>query len=556
MPLNPHENNSLQSETLPFWVDLILAIAGGGMMVLAWPDFDFEFLAFGALAPVLIRLPDLTPKKAFLCCLVWAFSYNLGCICWLFPVAGLGTVGLSLLFSFPSAICLTIVRWAIQRKPALGWPLLPFLWTAIEYPQVALPVAFPWFLLGNSQYLNPITQVSSITGIYGMSFLIVATNGCLAFWIREYFQRKEERCAPRALGIITIIFALVLISLFIWGRARKAHTASGERAAIALLQGNYDHLDKWNQKNLTRILRDYSELSAEAGREQPDLIVWPETAIPQIINTDSKTPDEDEGWLRNNSRRIVEESVRGSGTFSLVGALRAPPTADTEGNYNTSYLFDRDGKLTEQEYYKRNRVPFGEYVPLKKILFFVDIVSAGAAIFLKGERDTVFEIPWRERRLKFGVLICYESLFPHMGREHVANGAELLVVTSNDSWYGKSAMPHQIAALAVIRAIESGVPMVRSANTGLTMWCDARGNIQDVLKDEHGESLFVEGYLMAHPEIEKLNTPYVRYGDAFAWLCVMVSAALLVSLALGMAAPSRDVEGGFPDTEDGVGDEG
>lgn len=539
MFLNPDENKSLNGNTLPFWMDLVLAIAGAGMMVLSWPDFDFEFLAFAALAPLLVRLPDIPTRNAFLCSLVWAFFYNLGCIYWLFPVAGLGTVGLALLFSFPPAICLSIVRWVIQRKPRFGWLLLPFLWTSIEYSQASFPVTFPWFLLGNSQYLNPITQVSSITGIYGMSFLIMATNVCLAVWVRKYVQRKDRERVSRVTGIVTICFVLMLTCLFVWGRARKAQSASGEPASIALLQGNYDHLDKWNQKNLSRILNDYSELSEKAGRQQPDLVVWPETAIPQIINTDTTPPDENEGWLRQNSRRIVEESVLLSGSFSLVGALRAPSDPDTEGNYNTSYLFDKGGKLTEQEYYKRNRVPFGEYVPLNKILFFVDIVSAGAAIFLKGERETVFEIPWSERSLKFGVLICYESLFPHMGREHVANGADLLVVTSNDSWYGKTTMPHQIAALAVIRAIESGVPMVRSANTGLTLWCDARGNIQEVLKDEQGESLFVKGYLMAHPRMENLNTAYVRYGDAFAWLCVTVSAAILMSMIVGSKPLAR-----------------
>jgi apolipoprotein N-acyltransferase len=530
MSQKPDEKSSIKGGP-PLWVDLILILAGAGMMVLAWPDFDIEILAFVALTPLLVRLTDMTVRKAFVYGMVWAFFYNLGCIYWLFPVAGFGTVGLSLLFSFPSAICLSVARWTIQLKPRLGWLLLPFLWTSIEFPQAALPVTFPWFLLGNSQYLNPITQVSSITGIYGMSFLIVATNVCAAFWIRKYFQKNEERIVSKAAVIVTAGFVLMMVVLFIWGRSRQAQSASGERASIALLQGNYDHLDKWNQKNLSEIQREYSELSAKAGREDPDLIVWPETAIPQVINTDRKAPDEGEEWQRQDSRRIVEEAVRRAGVYSLVGGLRSPPNPETVGNYNASFLFDGEGKLTEQEYYKRNRVPFGEFVPLQKILFFVDPVSVGGATFLKGKRDTVFEIPWGERSLKFGVLICYESLFPHMGREHVANGAELLVVTSNDSWYGKTTMPHQIAALAVIRAIESGVPMVRSANTGLTMWCDARGNIQQVLKDEYGESLFVEGYLMAHPNIENLNTAYVRYGDVFAWICVMVSAAVVLSLA-------------------------
>jgi apolipoprotein N-acyltransferase len=328
----------------------------------------------------------------------------------------------------------------------------------------------------------------------------------------------------------TILLALGLAVVWAWGARRLQSEPSGEVARIALLQGNYDHIYKWSGKSLDDILRTYSRLSARAGEEKPDLAIWPETAVPVAV---MDVPA---------ALATVESSVRASGAYSLVGALKTPAEPGLEGHQNTAFLFDPSGRKLPEEYHKRHLVPFGEYVPLKKLLFFVDIVSAGASIFVPGDQATVFSVPLGRRgTLDFGVLICYESAFPQMAREYVQTGANLLVVITNDAWYGRTAMPHQHGGLAALRAVENGVPMVRAANTGLTCWSDARGRIGGILRDEQGESLFAEGLLIAEPRLERLDTFYSRWGDVFGVGCLVLTlAAGSFSAATGRRKPGRD----------------
>jgi len=501
-----------------WWFTPLATVSSAVLLVLAFPDHDLEPLAWIALAPFLARLPDLSPGRALGWAFAWALFFYLVTISWLFPVAGFAAGMLSVFCAAETAIGLWVVRCILGWKRGLGWVLAPFLWTATEFLMASIPIfSFPWCLLGYSQYLNrPFTQVCSITGVFGLSFLIVATNACLAFWLRWWLWR--ERSGGQKAGLATALLALGLAGVWLWGSERVQVEPTGETARIALLQGNYDHLYKWSgeETTLDDILRTYSKLSARARRESPDLVIWPETAVPVSVLEVPVT------------RAEVEASVKASGAHSLVGSLKTPDAPGLEGQHNTAFLFGPDGQKLPAEYYKRHLVPFGEYIPFKKILFFVDIVSAGASIFAPGSRAALFEIPRPgAQSLKFGVLICYESAFPPMAREYVGQGANLLVVITNDAWYGKTAMPWQHVALAVIRAVENGVPMVRSANTGVTCWSDARGRIGGVLRDEQGESLFVEGLLIAEPHLERLGTLYSRWGDVFGILCLAVTLAAL-----------------------------
>jgi len=523
-----------------WWLTPLVTVGSAGLLILAFPDFDLEPMAWLALAPFLARLPDLSPGKALAWAFAWAFLFYLVTISWLFPVAGFAAGMLAALCAAETAVGLWTARCFLGWKRGLGWVLAPFVWTAMEFLIASIPIfSFPWCLLGNSQYLNlPFIQICSITGVFGLSFLIVAVNAGIAFWLR-WCLWGERNGGGRA-GAATVLLAMGLIGIWLWGSARLRVEPAGKTARIALLQGNYDHLQKWSgeERTLADILRTYSRLSARAGRENPDLVVWPETAVPVSVLEVPVTGAE------------VEASVKASGAYSLVGSLKTPEDPNLEGQHNTAFLFGPDGEKRAAEYYKRHLVPFGEYVPFKKILFFVDIVSAGASIFAPGNQATLFEIPRPDSQsLKFGVLICYESAFPPMAREYARQDADLLVVITNDAWYGKTAMPWQHVALAVIRAVENGVPMVRSANTGVTCWSDARGRIGGVLRDEQGKSLFVEGLLIAEPRLEKLDTLYSRWGDVFSILCLvvtLVAAGAIVRPRIASWLRSKAPEGELP----------
>ena len=501
-----------------------LVVVSAWLMTRAYPDHDLEALAWIGMTPILLRLPDWSTRQALGWAWAWGLLFYTTNIFWLFPVAGAANALLIAVYAFFTAVCLTGIREVLRWRAPLGWAVAPSMWVALEYFKAELPIfAFPWCLLGNSQYLNvPAIQVCSLTGVYGLGFLILATNCCLAFWSRHYLIGSRRSLRGPLFGTGALVIGLVAI--YAWGAMRARAAADGRAVRVGLLQGNYDHVHKWSGRSLDEILYTYARLSARAAKEKPDLIVWPETAIPtQLFGHNSM------------AEAMVYAATKAANTYSLVGSLKAPITPGAEESYNNAFLFGPKGKRLPQDYAKRHLVPFGEYVPLNKIFFFVDIVSAGATIFLPGENATLFEIPTRSsENLKFGVLICYESIFPQMAREYVRKGADLLVVITNDAWYGATAMPYQHAAMAALRAVESGIPMVRSANTGLTCWADARGRIRGILQSDHGQALFLEGHLTAEPQLENLDTFYSRHGDLFSHACIIVTI-----LALGMAVVGK-----------------
>ena len=501
-----------------------LVVGSAWLMTRAYPDHDLEALAWIGMVPLLLRLPDLSLRQTLAWAWVWGLLFYTTNIFWLFPVAGAANALLIGVYAFFTAVCFAGIRKTLRWRPRLGWVVAPFMWVALEYFKAELPIfAFPWCLLGNSQYLNhPAIQVCSVTGVFGLGFLILATNCCLAFWARQYLMGGGS--VLRRPLLVTGVLVIGLVAVYAWGVNRASAPADGRAVRVGLLQGNYDHVYKWSGKSLDEILYAYARLSARAAKERPDLIVWPETAVPTRLLSEETI-----------AGTMVEAATRAANTYSLVGSLKSPITPDVDESYNTAFLFGPKGNRLPQDYAKRHLVPFGEYVPLKKIFFFVDIVSAGATIFLPGERATLFEIPTRSAEsLKFGVLICYESIFPQMAREYVEKGADLLVVITNDAWYGATAMPYQHAAMAALRAVESGIPMVRSANTGLTCWADARGRIRGILQSDHGQALFLEGHLTAEPQLENLDTFYSRHGDLFSHVCLVVAI-----LALGMAVVGK-----------------
>lgn len=515
-------NRSLGNRKL--LIAYLLAALSAPVTVLAFPDFDWSELAWFSLVPLLVVLPELSPRAVFGVGYFWAVLYYHGMIYWLYPVTGLGAFLLILLYATFHAILFWFFKKCHQWRSDAAWVVVPFAWAAMEMIEAAdVFCCFPWCLLGYSQVKNiPLLQVCSVTGVFGLGFLLVGANAGLAFWIRRIFF--GEQVEMRRATAVTVAFGLLLVGVSLWGKIRIQQTNSGETVKVALLQGNYDHLYKWSGMSMADILNTYEGLSLSAGKDSPDLVIWPETAIPADV------------LGSRNLKTKLQGIVRKTGAYSLVGALRTPTGDKAVPPYNSAILFAPDGSPTNQEYYKRHLVPFGEYVPFKKILFFVDIVSAGASEFSMGRRDTVFEVPCRSGRpVRFGVITCYESGFPSMSRDYVDRGAEFLVNITNDAWYGMTSMPYQHGAIATVRGVENGVPLLRSANTGLTIWTDAFGRVQSVL-DREGQSLFVRGYLVAEPKLGKLTTFYNRFGNVFGWGCLVVTVGVGLAIRIQINA--------------------
>ncbi|PIQ97458.1 MAG: apolipoprotein N-acyltransferase, partial [Nitrospinae bacterium CG11_big_fil_rev_8_21_14_0_20_56_8] len=268
---------------------------------------------------------------------------------------------------------------------------------------------------------------------------------------------------------------------------------------IALVQGNIEQSQKWDPAYRRQVLEVYEKLSAQAAEQGVDLIVWPEASTPFFFGLDK------------TGSRAVEELARNLKTPLLIGSPRLESPDPGATVYNSAYLVEKNGG-TAGRYDKMHLVPFGEFVPFREVLFFVEKMVETIGNFGRGTEATVFNLDGR----RFGVSICYEITFPWLVRQPVARGAGFLVNITNDAWFGKSAASYQHFSMAALRAVENRVPIVRAANTGITGWVDVSGRIRQPT------GLFVQDVVIARitPNTGP-RTYYARYGDVFSWACLL-----------------------------------
>ncbi len=494
---------------------LMLAGSSGVLLILVFPKWDLGFLAFAALVPLLLALQPASPRKAFFLGFVTGCVFYLGSLSWLMhPMTVYG--GLSPLVSFLillSMACYLALYFAgfaflaaqVKDSPVLFQVLfLPAAWVALEYVRTYALTGFPWNLLGYSQYKSPsLIQIAAFTGVYGVSFLVVFVNASIASALRPPFRRW------RFLAPLLLVFLLGIGSFTDPAAVGFTGSRGDKDLRVALLQGNVDQGVKWDPAYQMATLEIYRRLTMKAAGEGAALIVWPETAAPFFLR-----------WEPKLARMVLDMASR-AGTFLLVGS----PDREGDGEeryFNSAFLISPEGKIVGK-YDKIHMVPFGEYVPLKRFLFFIQKMAEGIGDFSGGERYTLFSLP----RGRFGVTICYEIIFPNQVRQYVNRGAEFLVNITNDAWFGRSSAPYQHLAMAVFRAVENQVYVVRSANTGVTAIIDPAGRIMKQT------DLFVEAVLVGEISLRKGTTFYTRYGDLFAWICSVFALAVLAREAAG-----------------------
>ncbi len=292
---------------------------------------------------------------------------------------------------------------------------------------------------------------------------------------------------------------------------------------VALVQGNIDQSVKWDPAWQGKTLSIYSELTRVAAREHPRLIVWPEAAVPFLLREDPR-------------RGMVAAMARDAGAYLLVGA----PDWQAGQPWNTAFLVGPEGWMLGR-YDKRHLVPFGEYVPLRQALFFVNPLAGGAiGEFASGREATVFSPPIG----RFGVVICYEAIFPHEVRDFFLGGADFLVNITNDAWFGRSAAPVQHLAMAAFRAVENRAYLVRAANTGISAIVAPDGRIV------RASGLFTTAVVSGAIAPRTEGSLYTRYGDLFAWGAVGVTlAAVLPGLAPVILRRRKMAKGRMPNDE-------
>ncbi len=502
--------------------DFILAGISGILLFVSFPSFlnlSFSsytaFPAWIALIPLFFALHKKSAAHSFIIGIFAGFVFFMGVLYWITCIKELG------IFSIPLWIILSIYLGffiglfsLLQSRIPLF--IAPFLWVALEYLRATLFTGFPWALLGYSQYkMTNLIQVSSLGGVYAVSFLIVSFNAGIAYFflsgrrgekvqdgLRDFFAffspvqgRFNIGKGRKAALILPLLFISAAYFYGAAGRSSQEKKTGSYKATV--LQGNIPQDVKWDEKFIDETFRIYSEL-ALAGNERTDLVVWPESASTVYLRYEKK-------YLSK-----VEKLSLDLKSEQLIGTPDAEIGADNKVNKTFVSAFHIDGKgRLAGSYDKIHLVPFGEYVPFKEIIKKLERYTSGFSEYTAGKEYTVFR-----GREPFSVLICYEAVFPGISREFRKRGAAFLVNITNDAWYGRSAMPYQHFSMMVFRAVENRIPVVRSANTGISGFIDARGEITGVTE------LF-EKTKLTQSVIpgEASFTLYTRYGDFFAYVC-------------------------------------
>ena len=365
---------------------------------------------------------------------------------------------------------------------------------------------FPWALLGYTQYRTlPLIQIADITGVYGVSLLILLVNFFL-YQLWRWVRGKDGATYPFLATFTTI--PLLLITIW-YGFVSLNREVAGKEVKIALAQGNIPQDIKWDPSFQEETVAIYERLSRKSAASGAALIVWPESSLPFFFQKE----------LTYSAR--VSSLARELGAALIVSS----PALDYENGrellLNSAFLIAADG-TTVGRADKVHLVPFGEYVPLANLLPFVKKMVEGIGDFSPGRAPTPLNAPFG----KIGVLVCFEGIFPEISRAYVNKGVGLLVNITNDAWFGDSSAPYQHLSMTVFRAVENRVPLVRSANTGITAIIDSRGHVRGMT------GLFREALLSGEVRIGADKSFYTQHGDIFARGCLLGSAGLLVGVLL------------------------
>lgn len=497
------------------------AALSGFLLIFAFPTFDLYPLAWVAFVPLLVSLRDKKPKEAFISGVITGIFYFFGTLYWIYhSITYYGSLPLPVSVGLVLLLCLYLslypglfalifsLKIKTSRLPALL--LAPVFWVTLEFIRSYALTGFPWSSIGYSQYrfLYGI-QFADITGIYGVSFIVLAVNGAVADLFIAKRRRAEMPLFPMTHTLAGyVVFFVVLLFIFGYGYWRIHQERPGASLRASIIQGNIEQAKKWAPAYQEEVAGIYRELSAAAAASSPSLIIWPETAVPFYFGYDAARSDDLVAFQRRLNSYLL---------FGSVMVKRPPSPGNPALLTNSAVLLDRGGNIS-YIYDKIHLVPFGEYVPLRSILFFVDKLVAGIGDYEPGDKvikaNTAFG--------SFATFVCYEIIFPGLVRKFYSRDGDFIVTITNDAWFGRTTGPYQHFSMAVFRAIENRKPVVRAANTGISGYIDSSGRILRVTP------LFEKRVETVDIKTDKSRSFYSRYGDIFSYLCIVALLLLLL----------------------------
>ena len=538
------------------------ASVSGILLALSFPKFGHPACAWIALTPLLVALASDEPRiprlrsrplaNAFSLGLLTGAIYLTGTLYWITrvmavygglpaPVAVLINAGLVAYQAFFLAVFAVVVRRLVLARGPGALMAAPFVWVATELGRTYVLTGFPWVLLGYSQAsVLPVAQLASLFGVYGVSMLVAAVSAALAVVATgpaeagpyvpnggrrlvgagAYLGRRFVGAGPyvgrRFSGAarfvpLVVVFALVM-AVAIWGSRRAAAsewTREGTPIRVGMIQGNVDQAEKWDAGRAASIFQEYLRLTRQAIGEGAEFVLWPESSIPFYFEEDAAGAAQ----VRTLARQSHVTMLFGSDQIEwrVEGGRRTPARF-----YNSAFLVRPDG-TDGGVYRKMHLVPFGEYVPLQRLLFFAAPLTQQVGAFSPGETAALLPVDGHP----VSVAICYEVVYPALLREFVAGGSELLTTITNDAWFGPTSAPYQHFEQASMRAIEEGRYLVRSANTGISGIVDPYGRVLGQT------AIYQPAVLVGEARFLRTSTFYARHGDILAYAAVLLTAALL-----------------------------
>jgi len=503
----------------PSFVWIVLS---GLLTFAAFPPSPLGFLAYFSLIPFIYAMIKddfhMGMEKGF----IFGIILNLGILFWLALNKGTqwywatlsmmsGVLFISLNYA---AIGLIVGFFGRRLGKNISILLFPFVWIAVEYLRSFGTLGFTWNNLGYTQaHAVQLIQMANIVGSGGVGFWIVAIN------VLIYFILSANIPAKKMPVLLSVLFFMFFIPETYGLLRLKSTDSSAEKRAVhvGLIQPNVDPTQKWERHSFHRNMQLLHDLTDSVAVKPLDLVVWPETATPTFLRQNRRDALTD---IISHITRLDVSLLTGTPDFEWLNE-------DDYEVFNSTFLL-KPNSLEIEDYRKIKLVPFGEYIPLSYLFPELENLNLGQGNFKPGKKVNVFRIPLKvdksvtsDTTLEFTTVVCYESTFPPNIRKGAKKGSELLVIVSNDAWFGYTTAPFLHAEISRFRAIENGIPVVRSANTGISLILDSRG--REICRKGFGE----KGWLDAVIEQGKPTTPYVRFGDWVAMLCVMISVGTI-----------------------------
>jgi len=536
----------------------IIGLLTGVLLALAFPPFPFHFLAFFAFIPLLYALEERKGEISFWLIYIAFFLYHTIANWWIgswqenadpFLIAS----GVILSFYHPLFFLVPVYAYLSVRK-RLGlnialW-LFPFIWTAFEWLHSLGEMNYPWLSVGYSQAYNDVwIQFADISGIWGVSFVIVMINSLLARMLVS-----SDGCQLSLVGcfniknvrmILVSVIILILLPYF-YGLFRINEFQHSEimknknSITIGIIQPNINPWAKW-ERNALEQMAEHIRIQDSLLKTNPkiDLFLWSETAIPYLdFNLNSS---HNFGALRNWVEKNNISVLTGLADVKLyLSRDKAPPAAKKLGNSNIHYesfnsaVMINPGYISPKElqiYHKMRLTPFSERFPYGQYLsFLTDFVKWGVGIssWNTGEKQFPLVLKMakekekKEKGISVGAVICIESIYPDFTREYVNQGAELLVVITNDAWFDHTFGPEQHFIMSQVRAIETRRYLARCANSGLSGFISPSGERIKLLKQ------YIVTADTEKVPLLKEKSIYIKYGDWLVYLCTILSIGVII----------------------------